>query len=92
MQITIALLQMTPFGNDQRANLFKGDAFCRRAHDMGTDIALFPEMWNIGYTPYLPKERDVCDVWRAPEQWQDGAISGYPALRSEHEHQKASSI
>ncbi len=93
MQITVALLQMTSFGNDQSANLFKGEAFCRRAHDMGADIALFPEMWNIGYTSYLPKEHDVCDLWRAPEQWQDGAISsGYPALQSAREQWQAQAI
>jgi len=28
---------------------------------------LFPEMWNIGYTSYLTKEQDACDLWRAPE-------------------------
>src|SRR5436305_5028961 len=62
MQITIALLQMTSFGNDQRANLFKGEDFCRRAHDMGADLALFPERWNIGYTPYLSKDQEVLDL------------------------------
>jgi N-carbamoylputrescine amidase len=92
MHITIALLQMTAFGNDQRANLIKGEAFCRRAHDMGADIALFPEMWNIGYTPYLPKEQEVFDLWRAPEQWQDGAISTYPALQEVREQWQAQAI
>nr|WP_217155959.1 carbon-nitrogen hydrolase family protein [Sphaerobacter thermophilus] len=50
--LTVALLQMVASGTDQDANLRKGDAFCRRARAMGADIALFPEMWNIGYTPY----------------------------------------
>lgn len=50
--LTVALLQMVASGTDQDANLRKGDAFCRRARVMGADIALFPEMWNIGYTPY----------------------------------------
>lgn len=45
----VALLQMTSHGADQEANLEKGIAFCRRAHDMGADLALFPEMWNTGY-------------------------------------------
>jgi hypothetical protein len=40
--LTIALLQMTACGNDQDANRSKGEAFCRRARDMGADIALFP--------------------------------------------------
>ena len=59
---------------------------------MGADIALFPEMWNIGYTPYLPKEEEVCNLWRAPEQWLDGAISSYPALQSAREQWQAQAI
>jgi predicted amidohydrolase len=35
---------------DQGANRIKGEAFCRQAGQMGADIALFPEMWSIGYT------------------------------------------
>ena len=48
--IRIALLQMTASGIDQNANLEKGEMFCRRASDMEADIALFPEMWNVGYS------------------------------------------
>lgn len=48
--INVALLQMVACGDDQEANLRKGEAFCRRANEMGADIALFPEMWNIGYS------------------------------------------
>src|SRR5437879_2343220 len=50
--LRVALLQMKACGSDQDANFRKGEAFCRRAQAMGADIALFPEMWNIGYTPY----------------------------------------
>jgi predicted amidohydrolase len=50
--LNIALLQMTACGNDQQANLIKGERYCRRAQEMSADIALFPEMWNIGYTGY----------------------------------------
>lgn len=50
LDLTIALLQLVPPGSDENANLEKGLAFCRRAHDAGADIALFPEMWSIGYT------------------------------------------
>jgi N-carbamoylputrescine amidase len=28
----------------------------------------------------------VCDLWRAPELWQDGATSIYPALQGDREH------
>ncbi len=92
MHITIALLQMTSCGNDQNANLSKGEAFCRRANEMGADIALFPEMWNIGYTPYLAQEQDTCDLWRAPSLWQDGTVSSYPALREARERWQAQAI
>jgi predicted amidohydrolase len=53
--LSVALLQMFACGNNQEANLRKGDRFCRTAHQMGADIALFPEMWNIGYTGYNDK-------------------------------------
>ncbi|MGZ3584541.1 MAG: carbon-nitrogen hydrolase family protein [Ktedonobacterales bacterium] len=68
--ITIALLQMTAHGTDQDANLAKGEAFCRRAWQMGADIALFPEMWNVGYTFESPKKENAGDLWRAPELWK----------------------
>jgi len=68
--VRVALLQMTGQSLDSAANQAQGDAFCRRAHSEGADIALFPEMWNIGYAlPDLqqPQER---------EHWQAHAIDG----------------
>jgi N-carbamoylputrescine amidase len=56
--LRIALLQMAACGSDQEANLAKGELFCRRARAMGADIALFPEMWNVGYTPYAGCSRN----------------------------------
>jgi N-carbamoylputrescine amidase len=47
--LSIALLQMASCGRDQEANLMKGESFCRLAQQQGADLALFPEMWNIGY-------------------------------------------
>jgi len=72
--VTVALLQMTSNGNDQEANRVKGDVFCRRAHAIGADIALFPEMWNIGYTPYAPWD-ELPEVWKAPELWTPEAAA-----------------
>lgn len=71
--LTIALLQLTSHGMDQDANLAKGDAACRRARELGADIALFPEMWNIGYTfePGVPLPEG--DIWRAPALWEPPA-------------------
>jgi predicted amidohydrolase len=58
----IALLQMVAQGSNQAANLAKGVDYCRRARDLGADIALFPEMWNIGYERYEPRARQA---WQA---------------------------
>lgn len=46
--IKVALLQILP-ENSQEANLAKGINACREAKKMGAHIALFPEMWNVGY-------------------------------------------
>lgn len=80
-QVTVGLVQAAAHGYDQEANLRTGEAYCRRAALLGADIALFPELWNIGYTfartgrtaePFPGAERDAasaCDIWRAPELW-----------------------
>lgn len=44
----VALLQLLSEGS-QEENLHKGLAYCRMAKRSGADLALFPEMWNIGY-------------------------------------------
>lgn len=48
MVLRVALLQIMPGGSLQE-NLEKGLAACRKAKEMGADIALFPEMWSDGY-------------------------------------------
>ncbi|MCZ7573191.1 MAG: carbon-nitrogen hydrolase family protein [Ardenticatenaceae bacterium] len=65
MVLVVALLQMTACGRDQGANLSKGEAFCRRAKERGADIALFPEMWNVGYAFCDPAQPDALEAWRA---------------------------
>lgn len=47
-QLKVALLQIMPESTIE-GNLRKGLEACRRAKDMGADIALFPEMWSVGY-------------------------------------------
>ncbi len=89
-ELQIALLQMTSLGSDQQANLVKGEAFCRRAKDMGADIALFPEMWNIGYTWYAgcpdnlheignetSEQRQARAAWQAQAIGRDSAFVGH---------------
>jgi N-carbamoylputrescine amidase len=50
--IKVALLQLSPLGANVDANLKKGEEFCRKAKSLGADIALFPEMWSIGYSRF----------------------------------------
>lgn len=54
----VAMLQLLS-GETQEANLQKGIEYCKKAKQMGADIALFPEMWNIGYD-FLPTQEDLC--------------------------------
>lgn len=78
--LRVALLQILP-GQSQEENKSIGEQFCRQAKAKGADIALFPEMWNIGYEPYHS------EIWdhdynplrpKFPElikPWQEQAIS-----------------
>ena len=62
-KIKIALLQLTPTGTVE-GNLEKGIAACKEAKSQGADIALFPEMFSIGY-----------DIYDSPaEEWTARAI------------------
>ena len=69
--LKIALLQLISHGFDQKANEEKGLRYCRKASELGADIALFPEMWNIGYTPFDPKDPRYQE---AIKEWQEQAI------------------
>lgn len=75
-ELRVALLQMAPAGADQAANAEKAGRFCHQARAMGADIALFPEMWNIGYQGYADQEdAPEHDLWRAPALWAEGEPS-----------------
>jgi len=62
---------MTACGNDQDANQVKGELFCRQASEMGADVALFPEMWNIGYTFHDPSQLEAREPWQSQAIGQD---------------------
>ena len=47
--LKIALLQLLPC-KTTKENLAKGMEACRKAKEMGADIALLPEMWSVGYS------------------------------------------
>ncbi len=66
--LKIAMLQIRS-QPDQQWNLKKGIAFCKLAHEKGADIAVFPEMYNIGYHAI------DFDQPNAIEKWKDRAIS-----------------
>lgn len=59
MMLKIALLQLLPGGSLAEQQKI-GTAACRKAKDMGADIALFPEMWSDGY--FLPQEEGAVDA------------------------------
>ena len=63
MDLNIAFLQLLP-GKTQEENLEKGLLACRKSKEKGADIALFPEIWNIGY-----------DIDQEPETLRKLAVS-----------------
>ena len=71
-KLRVALLQLLSAGYDQAANLAKGQQYCRMARQLGADIALFPEMWNIGYQ--LPDSTlpDRVATWQQQAIARDG--------------------
>ena len=84
MQLSIALLQLLSCGMDQQANLAKGDDYCRRAANVGADIALFPEMWNIGYTLVSADEPAKHQHWlRQAIGGEDDFLCHFRALAAE---------
>lgn len=54
----IALLQMLALSSVPE-NMAKGMEYCRRAKIQGADIALFPEMWSIGYEISWNREENL---------------------------------
>lgn len=51
--VSIALLQMLPSSTIEE-NIVIAERFCREAARKGADIALMPEMWNVGYSFLFP--------------------------------------
>jgi predicted amidohydrolase len=82
--LRIALLQLASAGRDRDANCVKGIAFCRRAAALGADVALFPELWSIGYQPHDAARDGDLDAWRALAVPRDGAfVAAHAALARE---------
>lgn len=61
--LTVALLQLRSPGADPERALREGEQACREAAASGADIALFPELWQIGYA--LQDDPDEAQEWYA---------------------------
>ncbi|NRT72909.1 carbon-nitrogen hydrolase family protein [Clostridium beijerinckii] len=61
--LKVALLQLMP-EDTLDGNLQKGLSYCRKAKAMGADIALFPEMWSVGYN--IPENIDKLKASAVP--------------------------
>lgn len=70
-ELKIALLQM-PSKSDIAWNLKEGEAFCREAKEKGADIALFPELINIGYQGVDYNEPEALQKWVSMAVPRDG--------------------
>lgn len=58
----VAMLQLLP-GETQTENLQKGMDACRAAKAQGAELAVFPEIWNTGYTiPENPAQRNAAAI------------------------------
>ena len=56
----IAILQLKGV-NNLNESLNKGIEACKKAKKMGADIAVFPEMWSIGYE--MPTSNEDLNIW-----------------------------
>lgn len=57
----VAILQLNGI-NNSNLSLNKGIEACKKAKKLGADIAVFPEMWNIGYE--LPNNNEDLSIWK----------------------------
>jgi predicted amidohydrolase len=71
--LRIALLQIDGAPFDVEANAERAEAACRRARQMGADIALFPEMYSVAYR--FPEDHpDGLEGWKRLAQPSDGSF------------------
>ena len=78
--LKVALLQLFPTGTLQ-GNLEKGMEACKKAKELGADIALFPEMWSTGYS--IPT--DATDLRAASISLNSDFVQKFAALARELE-------
>lgn len=76
--LKIALLQLMP-EDTLEGNLEKGLKYCRKSKEMGADIALFPEMWSVGYN--IPK--DVTELKASAISTESAFLNSFGKLAKE---------
>lgn len=76
--LKVALLQLMP-GCGVEENYCIGEDACRKAKALGADIALFPEMWSIGYT--FPDDEGMLRAMAIPAYGQ--FVFSFAALAQE---------
>jgi N-carbamoylputrescine amidase len=59
--LAVALLQLAGHGLDEEAAVVHGEWACRAAAARGADLAVFPELWNVGYA--LPEDAAARRAW-----------------------------
>jgi N-carbamoylputrescine amidase len=69
--LTVALLQFRSPGPEPERALQEGARACREAARLGADVALFPEMWQVGYAP-CPTDDAGREAWSALATEPDG--------------------
>jgi predicted amidohydrolase len=69
--LRVALLQL-----HAAAAVHDGERACRTAAELGADVALFPEMWQIGYEP-CPIDAAGRAAWCERAVPEDGAFVGH---------------
>lgn len=81
--LQVALLQLAGHGTDVAANCAAGLEACRDAARLGADIALFPEVWSIGYRA-CPEDPAGRREWEALAVSDDGDfVTAFAALTHE---------
>lgn len=78
MKIKIAFIQLVGC-KELEKQYQNGQAACRKAKQMGADIALFPEMWSSGY--YLPQDENELKALSISKQ--SSFVQGFKALAKE---------
>jgi N-carbamoylputrescine amidase len=68
--LRVALIQAPPGPPNPDENRIRGEVLCRRAKALHADIALFPEMWSIGYDIHLTEMEE----WEGLAEHRDGVF------------------